>query len=132
MYTHILSRRNITPVAIDIPKLFFTRYFLNSNTLRHIPITNQISFERMYEITCTPSPPKIPKALKVSATLKPINAIVLLLNVGVIKNKKNKAYKYQYGDVGWRNSVSPNPPISLFTDEENKVFKTHVARENVK
>lgn len=83
-------------------------------------------------MTCTPYPPKIPRALKANAIIKPIIAMLLLRNVGVIKNRKNKAYKYQYGDVGWRNSVSPNPPISLFTDDENKVFKTHVTRENVK
>ena len=54
----------------------------------------------MYDITCTPFPPIIPITLNARAIISPQIAICLLRNVGVIKNRKNKAYKYQYGDVG--------------------------------
>lgn len=77
-------------------------------------------------------PPKISRVLKLNAAIMPPTAMDLFRNVGVIKNKKNKAYKYQYGDVGWKNSVSPKPPISVLTDEENKIFKIHVAKEKAK
>lgn len=44
---------------------------------------------------------------------------------------KNNAYRYQYGEVGCKSKVSPNPPIWSITLLENIVFKTHVTVEKV-
>ena len=52
-------------------------------------------------------------------------------NVVVTKKIKNNAYRYQYGEVGCKSNVSPNPPIWSFTLPENTVFNTHVAVEKV-
>lgn len=54
------------------------------------------------------------------------------MNVGVTRKMKNRQYKYQYGEAGFKNNVSNSPPISLFTDSEKKVFNSHVAKLNVK
>lgn len=74
----------------------------------------------------------VPRTFNTVAIANPTPAIVLFLNVGVIKKIKNNAYKYQYGDTGWRNSVSNKPPISSFVALEKTVFRNHVAKENVK
>lgn len=67
----------------------------------NIPETNQISFESTYEIADIPYPPPIIlQNLNTTATVNPIYAIALFLNVGVIRIMKNNAYKYQYGAVG--------------------------------
>jgi hypothetical protein len=50
----------------------------------------------------------------------------------VIKKMTNRAYKYQYGDNGWKNNVSNKPPVLPLIELENPVFKNHVAKENVK
>lgn len=78
------------------------------------------------------TPPMIPRTFNTVAIANPTPAIVLFLNVGVTKKIKNSAYKYQYGDAGWRNSVSNKPPILSLVEPENTVFKSHVAKENVK
>lgn len=61
-----------------------------------------------------------------------IHIPVLSFIVGVIRNIKNKMYKYQYSEVGERKSVLPSPLISLLTELANTVFNSHVAKENTK
>ena len=67
-----------------------------------------------------------------SDTTLPIIAKLLFLKVGVIKKMKKRAYKYQYGDVGFKNSVSNILPTSLFPAPEKNVLISHVAIVNVK
>lgn len=72
---------------------------------------------------CTP-PVKI-RTFTANATITA--AAFTLLKVGVTRKMKNSAYKYQYGAVGCRSSVSPRPPIWSLTLLENIFFSTHVA-----
>ena len=74
---------------------------------------------------CTP-PVKI-RPFAANATTNPTAAAFTLLKVGVTRKMKNNAYRYQYGAVGWKNNVSPRPPIWSLTLLENTFFSTHVA-----
>jgi hypothetical protein len=94
---------------------------------------NHVSFDKTEAIAyMLDAPPKRETALNDSATAAPPTAMPRLLNVGVIRNMKKRQYRYQYGDVGFRNSTSNSPPVSSLTEPENKVFNTQVAIEKVK
>jgi hypothetical protein len=96
-----------------------------------IPNTNQISLPKIYPTNVILIPPKIQdKNLNKRAMLNPKN-ILFLLKVGVITKIKNKAYKYQYGEVGFESKVSSKlVSIELLTEPENIFFSNQVAVEN--
>ena len=50
----------------------------------------------------------------------------------MIKNRKNSAYKNQYGAVGKIKKVSKSPPLSVLTAPEKTVFRSHVAKVKTK
>jgi hypothetical protein len=109
-------------------------HLLILNTLIHIPATNHISYESKYaNATGITNPPlKKINILMQNTTVNPIYAVFFPLNTGVIKNIRNKQYKYQYGAIGTIKSECPSPPTFEFTASGNTVFKHHVIVENVK
>lgn len=72
------------------------------------------------------------KDLKTKDINKTIMRCFLSLKVGVIKNTKNKAYKYQKGEIGFKKIDVKNPSALLFTEPEKTTFIVHVRVENIK
>ena len=121
-------------LAVALPKISMTVKMLRGSLIDEAgrDYTRTAYSRGKYTSVTIPNTPKQCSIFSSVAISNIIICFVLFLVVGVITNRKNSTYKYQYGEAGCLKRVSLNPPNCEFTESAKILFKTHVTVEKTK